>query len=215
MDLKGSCIAVTGATGFLGSQIALELLAAGAEVRGVVRSPEKGEWLKAQGVTFAKADLMDRSALESAFKGVDAIVSNAALFTVQRKSWDDFYAPNKTGTENVYFAAQSAGIKRMIQISTIGVYKPKLLGTMTEDSPRLTLRDQRFNWNYAVTKSLSEQIAWDLAEQFQQQITVIRPGPIYGPRDRNMVPVFARLMRWPVMIAPTFGIPAVHVGDVS
>jgi dihydroflavonol-4-reductase len=215
MDVKGTRIAVTGATGFLGSQIALDLLSQGASVRGVVRSPEKGDWLKEKGVDFAKADLMDRDALEKAFDGVDAIVSNAALFTVQRKSWDAFYRPNKTGTENVYHAAHAAGVKRMIQISTIGVYKPKMFGMMNEDSPKLTLKDRRLHWNYAVTKSLSENIAWDLAHQFDQQITVIRPGPIYGPRDRNMIPVFQRLMRWPVMLAPTFGIPAVHVGDVS
>jgi len=215
MDLKGTHIAVTGATGFLGSHIALDLLERGATVRGVVRSPKKGSWLKDKGVTFAKADLMDRAALEKAFEGVDAVISNAALFTVQRKSWDDFYQPNKTGTENVYHAARAAGVPRMVQISTIGVYKPKIFGTMKEDSPKLSLKDRRIHWNYAVTKSLSENIAWELADKFEQQLTVIRPGPIYGPRDRNMIPVFERLMRWPIMLAPTFGLPAVHVGDVA
>ena len=77
MDLSQSTIAVTGATGFLGSHIALELLTRGAKVQAVVRSPEKGAWLAERGVTFAKADLMDKAALTSAFKGVDAIISNS------------------------------------------------------------------------------------------------------------------------------------------
>ena len=215
MDLSQSTIAVTGATGFLGSHIALELLTRGAKVQAVVRSPEKGAWLAERGVTFAKADLMDKAALTSAFKGVDAIISNAALFTVKLSRWEDFYRPNKIGTENVYDAAESAEVKRVIQVSTIGVYKPKLCGTLDEDSPHLTEKDRYRNWNYAVTKALSECIAWDKAQAHQIDLTVIRPGPIYGPRDRNMVPVFERLMRWPVMLAPTFGIPAVHVGDVA
>ena len=104
MDLEQATIAVTGATGFLGSHIALQLLERGAKVRGVVRSPEKGQWLKDRGVEFAKADLMDAQALQDAFRGVDAVISNAALFTVQKATWEDFYKPNKLGTENVYNA---------------------------------------------------------------------------------------------------------------
>jgi len=215
MDLSQSTIAVTGATGFLGSHIALELLERGATVRGVVRSPKKGAWLAEKGVEFAKADLMDVSALTEAFSGVDAVVSNAALFTVQKASWDDFYRPNKEGTENVYNALNAASVGRVVQVSTIGVYKPKLCGVTDESSPRLTEKDRRINWNYAVTKAISENIAWDMSNTFGLQLTVVRPGPIYGPRDRNMIPVFQRLMGWPVMLAPTFGLPAVHVGDVA
>jgi len=215
LDLSQATIAVTGATGFLGSHIALACLKRGASVRGVVRSPEKGTWLQEQGVTFAKADLMDEAALTEAFRGVDVVISNAALFTVKRVSWEDFYLPNKTGTTNVYNAIKAAGVSRVIQISTIGVYRPKLTGTLTEDSPRLKERDRRFNWNYAVTKAMSEDIAWELSKAHDLDLTVIRPGPIYGPRDRNMVPVFERLMKWPVMLAPSFGLPAVHVADVA
>lgn len=184
-------------------------------MRGVVRSPEKGAWLEKKGVTLVKADLMDEAALTEAFKGVDVVISNAALFTVKRVSWEDFYLPNKTGTINVYNAIKAAGVSRVIQISTIGVYRPKLTGTLTEDSPRLKERDRRLNWNYAVTKAMSEDIAWALSKEHNLDLTVIRPGPIYGPRDRNMVPVFERLMKWPVMLAPSFGIPAVHVADVA
>ena len=215
VDLSQSTIAVTGATGFLGSHIALECLKQGASVRGVVRSPEKGVWLQDQGVHFSKADLMDEAALTEAFKGVDVVISNAALFTVKRASWDDFYLPNKMGTINVYNAIKAAGVSRVIQISTIGVYRPKLTGALTEDSPRLKERDRYINWNYAVTKAMSEDIAWDLSAKYGLDMTVIRPGPIYGPRDRNMVPVFDRLMKWPVMLAPSFGLPAVHVADVA
>ena len=158
---------------------------------------------------------MDRAALEEAFNGVDAVISNAALFTVKKATWEDFYRPNKIGTENVYHAIHAAKVKRVIQVSTIGVYKPNLFGITREDSPRLKEKDRRLNWNYAVTKAISEDIAWDLSKQFELDLTVVRPGPIYGPRDRNMVPVFERLMKWPIMLAPSFGMPSVHVADVA
>ena len=55
MNLSDKTIAVTGATGFLGTYICLELLKRGASVRGVVRTPSKGKWLETQGVTLAQA----------------------------------------------------------------------------------------------------------------------------------------------------------------
>ena len=56
------------------------------------------------------------------FAGVDAIISNAALFTMKKTSWDDFYLPNKVGTENVFNSAKKAGVNRLIQVSSVAVY---------------------------------------------------------------------------------------------
>ena len=215
MSLSGKPIAVTGATGFLGTYIALELLKRGATVRGVVRSPHKGSWLQEQGVTFAKADLMDPDALQEAFTGVDAIVSNAALFTMKKASWDDFYLPNKVGTENVFNSAHKADIKRILQVSSVAVYHRRIPNNISEATPRLSERQRGKYWDYAITKSLSEQLAWDLAAEHNQELTVVRPGPIYGQQDKNMGPVIAKFFKWPLLPAPTFGFPAVHAGDVA
>ena len=111
MRVGGATIAVTGATGFLGSHIALDLLERGANVVGVVRNPDKAAWLAERGMQLRKADLLDRSSLQAAFKDVDAIVSNAALFTMQRTRYRDFLGPNKEGTLNVFQAAAAAGVE--------------------------------------------------------------------------------------------------------
>ena len=215
MSLSGKTIAVTGATGFLGTYIALELLNRGATVRGVVRSPHKGAWLQEQGVTFAKADLMDPDALQEAFAGVDAIISNAALFTMKKATWDDFYLPNKVGTENVFNSAKKAGIQRIVQVSSVAVYHRRIPTNIDEATPRLSERQRGRYWDYAITKSLSEQLAWDLAAEHEQELTVVRPGPIYGQQDKNMLPVIEKFFKWPLLPAPTFGFPAVHAGDVA
>src|SRR5574340_135417 len=102
MELQGKTVAVTGASGMLGAYICRALLAAGAKVRGVVRNPEKAAFLANEGVTFAVADLADRAALTEAFRGADAVVSNAALYSIRNFKWADNYKANKEGTENVY-----------------------------------------------------------------------------------------------------------------
>src|SRR5437899_4136385 len=82
MELKGRNIAVTGATGFLGRYIVDVLLKRGAHVIGVVRNPDRVPELQQRGVEFRKADLAERDRLTAGFAGVDAVVSNAALFAV-------------------------------------------------------------------------------------------------------------------------------------
>ena len=109
MIIENKLIAVTGASGMLGVYIVRALLAAGARVRGVVRNPKKAEFLAREGVEFATADLEDRAALTEAFRGCDAIIANAALYSNANKNWDDNFRANKVGTENVYEAAGSAG----------------------------------------------------------------------------------------------------------
>jgi nucleoside-diphosphate-sugar epimerase len=215
MDLTGRTIAITGATGFLGSHIALELLKRGARVRGVVRSPEKGAWLADQGVELARADLMDKAALTEAFRGVDAVVSNAALYVLRPKSWADFLRTNQLGTENVFDAAYAAGVGRIVHVSTCGVYRIRPWGTITEDAPKLTLRDRWTNWAYTVTKSLSEESAWERARTYGQQLTVVRPAGIFGPRDTQAVPLYRWFMRWPLLLVPTLRFPMAHGGDIA
>lgn len=208
-------VAVTGATGFLGSHITLELLARETPVRGVVRSPEKGAWLEARGATLARADLADRDALKRAFEGAEAVVSNAALFTWSKRSWEDFYRANQEGTENVMRAAAESGVRRVIHVSTSGVYRLRFNRTTGTDAPRLR-RLHRFVYPaYTVTKALSEDTAWELAREHGLDLTVVRPGPIYGPRDRNMIPIYERMMQRRIAPAPSFGLPVVHAGDVA
>ena len=75
MDLTDMRVALTGATGFLGSHLARALIARGATVCGVVRRPERGAWLAELGVELRTADLADPLALARAFDGVDAVIA--------------------------------------------------------------------------------------------------------------------------------------------
>jgi nucleoside-diphosphate-sugar epimerase len=214
MELTGKTIAVTGASGMLGAYICRALLEAGANVRGVVRNPEKAAFLTAEGVVFAQADLADRAALAAAFRGADAVISNAALYSIRNMKWADNYKANKEGTENVYEAAAAAGVRRVVQISTFGVYRWRLGARLTEDHPQLD-GERKQGGAYRATKQLSERIAWELSQRHGIALTVLRPTGIYGTRDENLIAPLRGLMKSPLVPMPTAVFPLVFAGDVA
>lgn len=223
MDLAGRRVAVTGATGFLGSHIVEELVARGATVIGVVRTPSKGAWLLGDRVSFTAADLRDQASMRDAFAGVDAVVANAAL-APGRAAVDPaaLAEANVTGVENTLAAAAEAGVTRIVHISTVAVYRTRLNRLVTEggelldpSNPRFDLSHVTTNKHYSLSKAEAEIRAWSLAKQLGLQLTCLRPGPIYGPRDDKATARYAGWMRSRLRLAPTVRIPHVHARDVA
>lgn len=215
MELQDKLIAVTGASGMLGAYICRALAEAGARVRGVVRDPAKAAFLSQYGVEFAQARLEDRPALRAAFQGCDAVVSNAALYSITNQRWDANYRANKQGAENVYEAMAEAGVKRAVHISTFGVYRwfPKP-AVIREDSPVINGR-RREGGAYRATKQLSEALAFEISRKHGIATTALRPAGIYGARDKNLAPWMSRFMRLPVLPALRVHFPFVYAGDVA
>lgn len=213
MEQPRAGIAVTGATGFLGGHLVRAFAATGTEVRGVARRIPADSTLPVS--SWASADLLDRDALTAAFAGLDVVVSNAAVYTIRAQSWEAFTVPNIQGTENVLRAAHAAGVRRVIHISSTAVYRRQVGQVVREASDQLTLADRGKARPYAVSKALSEQLAWRVAEELGLQLTCLRPCAIYGSGDRQFLPTMARFMAWPVLPLPTARMPLVHAGDVA
>lgn len=216
MQLKGKTVAVTGASGMIGVYICRSLLRAGAQVVGVVRNPAKAAFLAAEGVEFRQADLGDVNALAQAFAGCDAVVSNAAMYVVQKSmhAWAEHEKANLDGTRNVYDAAHQAGVKRVIQISTFGIYRWSVLRVLDEHSPQLN-GARRQGGPYRATKQTSEALAWELAQRYQLAMTSLRPTAVYGARDFNFMRPVYRLLRLPLLPMPSIAFPIVYAGDVA
>jgi len=215
MDVENRTIAVTGASGMLGAYLCKALLREGAHVVGVVRNPDKARFLEAEGVEFRRADLMDRDALTTAFQGCDAVISNAALYSVLNMRWKDNYAANKLGTENVYEAVAAAGVPRVVHISTFGVYKFRLGLPAIDESSAVIDGTKREGGAYRATKQLSESLAFSISEKHGIATTALRPAGIYGARDHNAMPYFRMLMALPIVPVPTFRFPFVHADDLA
>src|SRR5256885_2828658 len=185
MDLRGAAVAVTGATGFLGRCLVDVLLARGARVIGVVRTPGRVPELAARGVELRQADLSERDRLARGFAGARAVVSNAALFSLRNRSWEDHHRANIQGTENVFGALAGAGVRRVVHVSSVAVYRAHR-PRVTEEAPQLTADTRRTLTNaYSVSKALSEQLAWRLAAQRGLELTAVRPCAIYRAFDPN------------------------------
>jgi nucleoside-diphosphate-sugar epimerase len=217
MELRGARIAVTGATGFLGRYIVDVLLARGAHVIGVVRNPARVPELATKGVELRKADLSERDRLAAGFAGADAVVSNAALFALGNQRWEDHERANVDGTRNVMGACKDAGVRRVVQVSSVAVYGLFAKGRLREDAPQLGADTRRLPWNvYPVSKALSEQEAWRLAREWDLGLTTVRPCTIYGAFDPNFMPVFRRVTSLPVSIKPVgMRMSYVYAGDVA
>lgn len=215
MDINNAIIGVTGASGMLGAYICRSLLASGANVRGVVRNPDKARFLEKEGVRFAKADLADRKALADAFVGCDAVIANAALYSVKNFRWNDNLLANKVGTENVYEAAATVGVKRMVHISTFGVYRWRLGKPPINDDSATIDGSRKQGGAYRATKQMSERLAFEISRRHGIATTAVRPAGIYGARDSNLVPYFRFLMKLPFCFFPKFNFPLVYAGDIA
>ncbi len=221
MVKKGDLVAVTGATGFFGAHIVEALLERGLRVRAVVRNPDRLPALgRMRGVEIARADLLDREALEAAFRGVDAVVGNAAMATPSVKGWEENYLPNKVGTENVLDAMERVGVSRYLHISTIGVYDippTRLFGRrpFAEDHPLVTLKHRYLVGAYRVTKALAEQVAHDRCGLYGMDLTILRTSATYGYRDPTVLPAVRRAMKLPFLPAPRLAFSLVYAGDAA
>ena len=186
LKLNESTVAVTGATGFLGRYMVKSLLQRGAEVIGVVRDPGRARDLVEMGVRVRCATLDDRDSMARGFEGADAVISNAALLSLGPTRWREYLAANVMGTANVYDAMAASGVRRAVQLSSVGVYRSP---TRPTDESHPLHSDLRFFSHlnaYGVSKALSERKAWEKADEHGIQLTALRPAGIYGAFDTNL-----------------------------
>ena len=115
-DGRGSILLV-GGTGFLGSQVATELLKRGKQVRALVRPGSDASRLEAAGADIARGDMMDPDSLDRAMSGVDAVVTSAAGYT--RHSTGDTPDIDTRGNSNLAEAAHRGGVRRFVLTSIL------------------------------------------------------------------------------------------------
>jgi len=207
---------VTGATGFLGSHIAERLVARGDEVRALVRSSSDTAFLQKLGVELVTGDVTDPQSLAPAMAGME-VVYHAAARVADWGPWRDFERVTVDGTRNVLNATIQAGVPRLLHVSTDGVYALSAFeGVVTEDSPL----EKHFGWldYYRRSKLAAERLARRYAEEGKLAITIVRPGLLFGERDRVMFPGIVAFLK--SGSAAYLGradnpLPYIYAGDVA
>lgn len=181
---QADTLLITGATGLVGSHVAQQASERGINVRALVRPDSNIEFLKQLGVETVVGSLDDPASLTAACAGITMVVHCAAKVG----DWGpthEYRQVNVKGTRSLLDAARDAGsLKRWIQISSLGVYSGGDHYGTDESTPTTT---QGID-GYTLTKVESEQLIRDDMERHQLPAVILRPGFIYGPRDRTVMP---------------------------
>ena len=183
-------VLVTGATGLVGSHVAEQLRKRGHRVRAIVRQPSQCADLVRWGVELIEGDMTNRDSLHRAASGVSVVIHCAAKVG----DWgptEAYRTVNVDGLRDLLDAVESQStLKRFVQISSLGVYPARdHYGTDEFEPVSMTGID-----GYTLTKVEAENLVRDHIRNRQLPAVILRPGFIYGPRDRTIIPrVLARL----------------------
>ncbi len=180
---------VTGATGFTGGHLVRRLVAAGDTVRAIVRDPAKAADLAKSGVEVVSGDLTDRASLERALVGIDVVYNIGALYRAAGLKESIYRAVNAEAVVTLIECAKAAGVKRVVQCSTVGVHGDIEHPPANEDAP---LRPGDV---YQDTKVLGEQLGREAAARTGVELVIARPSGIYGPGDRRLLKLFGGVAR--------------------
>jgi NAD+-dependent farnesol dehydrogenase len=170
-------ILLTGATGYLGSQIASELVRRGQPFRVLVRDPARLNFNAAvSGCKVFAGDIRDRASVAEAVRGVKGVFHTAALVKTWMPDPRDFWRVNVEALENLLTAAAEAGVERVIYTSSFIA-----LGPSADAAAGEGLRHQGpYSNEYEQTKA--EALDWLRREGFRRfPVVALMPGVIYGP----------------------------------
>jgi nucleoside-diphosphate-sugar epimerase len=176
-------IFITGATGLVGGHAAEEALKRGHRVRALVRPTSDTRWLDQWGVERIVGDLEDPEALRAGTAGADWIFNCAAKVG----DWgrlEDFRRLNVEALRLLLDAACDARVERLVHVSSLGVYEGRdHHGTDETTPPAANSLDA-----YTRSKTEAEALVLDYQHRRVLPATVVRPGFIYGERDRTVLP---------------------------
>ena len=206
---------VTGATGFVGSAVARALVAAGWQVRALVRAGSDHRNLQQLPVDMVAGDLADDASLDRALADCQALFHLAADYRLGAPEPQQLYRTNVDGTRNILSAARRAAVSRVVytsSVATIGLPADGSPGT--EETPA-ALADMI--GHYKRSKYLAEQLVRS-ATQTGTAVVIVNPSTPIGPGDVKPTPTGQMVLdaasgRMPAYVDT--GLNIVHVDDVA
>jgi len=166
-------VAVTGGTGFIGNAVIRRLLLEKVQVRALVRPASLSSCFEAPGLTWIRGELGCEESLRLLVDGASAVIHCAG--SVRGACEADFAPANVSGVEKIVKAAgESTDCSRFLLLSSLAARSPELS-------------------DYAASKRLGEEVLRSSARNLDW--TILRPPAVYGPGDREMLPLLQWLRR--------------------
>ncbi|MEM6857251.1 MAG: NAD(P)-dependent oxidoreductase [Pseudomonadota bacterium] len=179
-------IAITGATGFVGSTTLDAALEQGFTVRALTRRKPTAR----DGVEWVQGTLDDHAGLGQLVQGSDAVLHIAGLTNTPDPA--EFEAANVIGTANVIAAMKEEGTRRLVFVSSLSAREPGLS-------------------QYGASKARAEELVAASALDW----TTVRPPAVYGPRDVDMFELFRSARMGIVPLPPGGGTSLIHAQDLA
>ena len=207
-------VLVTGATGFIGGNVARALQTRGHEVRSLVRPGSSTLTLEGTGIQTAPGDVRDRESVSQAVRGCQAVVHCAALYSFWTPDPGVMYEINVTGTRVVLEESLRAGVGSFVYtstVSTIGISKGGVGTEEMEPSPKELVG------HYKKSKYLAEREALGMVQQ-GLPVVVVNPTAPVGPWDVKPTPTGKMVLDFALGRIPAYintGMNLVDVEDVA
>ena len=208
-------ILVTGATGFVGGNLARELWNRGYEVRALARPGSNTLTTEGTGIRRIEGDILDRESLHRAMAGCAAVFHCAAAYTFWSRDPQGVRRANVEGTVNVLECATAAGAERVVYTSTVSTIGIPGDGSLGDEWTPLT--PQALHGHYKQSKFEAEQEALRLARQ-GAPVVVVNPTAPLGPWDVKPTPtgkIMLDFLRRKIPAYLATGMNLVDVADVS
>jgi nucleoside-diphosphate-sugar epimerase len=189
-------ILLTGATGFVGGHLAEACARLRMNIRAIARANSDTKLLDSLGVAVLRGELTDAALVRRAVDDVNAVVHCAGKVG----DWgpvEEYRTANVEGLRRLLDACKGTTLERFVYLSSLGVYAARDHHGTDETEP---LPDVHID-GYTQSKVEAEKLALKYYREFEVPVVVLRPGFIYGPRDRTVLPnlienLRQRKVRW-------------------
>ena len=196
-------VLLTGATGYIGHQLAMKLAQDNCKVHALVRDLNSDKIPKHKNIRPFKGDICDLQSIHNAIKACDYVFHAAAFTDMKCNEVSRFYRTNVEGTTNVLKASLDENIKKVIYTSTLSVFGPALFHVpITEDQPRLT----SYANDYELTKKMAEEEVFKFVKK-GLPCTILNVTRVYGPGlktfSNGVNTIISRIMKDKVLYVPS------------
>ena len=195
-------VLLTGATGYIGHQLAIKLAKLDHIVHALVRDVNSSRLPIHKNIIPFKGDICDLDSIMKAIKGCQQVFHTAAFTNMRCNNIEPFYKTNVIGTRNILEASYQNAIKKVIHTSTLAVFGPALYHVpITERQPRLN----SYSNDYELTKQMGEEEVFKYVKK-GLNCSILNVSKVYGPGPKTFSngvnPIIERIMKDMILYVP-------------